>query len=753
MEPKDKLHSESQEEIKNSEVQAENTDVNEPKEAVNETETAEETNETDAVSVAEKVEKEEVVPEESKSTEEADVSASSENEASSNADEEKAVDEAEEETTGEGDEKPEDEVDKKSADDVEEKTEAEEKTTDEVEEKPVGEVEENPADTETESEVAEEAPVDEKPAQKAEKSEDTSKGEVDYSTLSEVELVNLFRDLLENHDFMKIHHKVDLIKSNFYKKHKANLQAQKKEFIDNGGFEEEFKPEPDPYEKDLKELMSLYRQKKGQHNKQLEAEKDENLKRKYEIIEEIKNLVNREESINKTFQEFKSLQQQWHDVGQVPQAAMKDMWENYHHHVENFYDYIKINRELRDLDLKKNMEEKIRLCERAEALLLEPSVIKAFNLLQKLHDSWREIGPVPREKKDEIWERFKDATTKINKKHQEYFESRKKEQRKNLEAKTVLCEKVEEILPSEIENHKQWEAKSKEVIELQKLWRTIGFAPKKSNNSIYERFRTACDTFFDNKREFYAKHKEIQQNNLQLKIDLCAMAESMKESEDWKKTTNEYIEIQKKWKEIGPVPRKHSDAVWKRFRAACDYFFNSKKEFFSTIDETQVENLKQKNDLIEKINAFKPTTDEEADFEKLREFQRSWSEIGFVPIENKNELQKRFRDAVNEQFDKLKVDDQEKNLLKFKSKVTDWKTSNRSHGKVYAERDKHANKMKHLENDLITLKNNIGFFSNSKNAEGLIKDVKRKIENAEEQIEYLKEKIRIIDQVDDEEDK
>jgi hypothetical protein len=706
MEPKDKLHSESQEEIKNSDIQAENTDVNEPKEPVKENNTAEETKETVDENLTEEVEKEEVKTDENQS---AGAETSFEKETPS-------------EDTGE-----------KDVDGVEEKhaaTEVDEKRT----------------------ETAETAPENEKSEQKDEKSTENSEEELDYSALTEVELINQFRDLLENHNFMKIHKKVDLIKSNFYKKHKANLQAQKKDFIDNGGFEEEFKPDPDPYENDLKELMSLYRSKKAQHNKQLEAEKEENLKKKYEIIEEIKNLVNREESINKTFQEFKSLQQKWHDVGLVPQAAMKDMWENYHHHVENFYDYIKINRELRDLDLKKNMEEKIHLCERAEALLLEPSVIKAFNALQKLHDSWREIGPVPREKKEELWERFKDATTKINKKHQEYFENRKKEQKKNLEAKTVLCEKVEEILASEIENHKQWEAKSKEVIELQKLWRTIGFAPKKSNNSIYERFRTACDTFFDNKREFYAKHKEIQQNNLQLKIDLCTRAEAMKESEDWKKTTNEYIEIQKKWKEIGPVPRKHSDAVWKRFRAACDHFFNRKKEFFSTIDETQVENLKLKNELIEEIKAFKPTNNEEADFEKLRDFQRRWSEIGFVPIENKNEVQKRFRDAVNEQFDKLRVDDQEKNLLKFKSKVTDWKTSNRSQGKVYAERDKYVNKMKHLENDLITLKNNIGFFSNSKNAEGLIKDVKRKIENAEEQIEYLKEKIRIIDRVDDEMD-
>nr|MDA3930054.1 DUF349 domain-containing protein [Prolixibacteraceae bacterium] len=438
----------------------------------------------------------------------------------------------------------------------------------------------------------------------------------------------------------------------------------------------------------------------------------------------------------------------WRDVGLVPQASMKDLWENYHHHVENFYDYIKINKELRDLDLKKNQEEKIGLCEKAEELLLEPSVIKAFNTLQKLHDTWREVGPVPRDKKDELWARFKDATTKINKKHQEFFENRKKSQKKNLEAKTALCEKVEEILAIELSSHKDWENRSTELVELQKYWRTIGFTPKKENNAIYEAVRNVCDNFFDKKREFYSKHKELQSNNLQMKIDLCVQAEALKESTDWKKTTNEYISIQKKWKEIGPIPRKHSDSIWKRFRSACDFFFESKSKFFNTKDETQVENLKLKNDLILEVEEFKPSGNDESDFEKLRNFQSRWTEVGHVPIADKNDVQKRFRDAINIQFDKFSIEDRERNLMKFKSKMSDWKTSSRGHNKMYAERDKYVYKLKQLESDLITLQNNIGFFANSKGAESLIKDVEQKIKNNEEQIEYLKEKIRVIDDVE-----
>jgi hypothetical protein len=427
---------------------------------------------------------------------------------------------------------------------------------------------------------------------------------------------------------------------------------------------------------------------------------------------------------------------------------MKDLWETYHHHVENFYDYIKINKELRDLDLKKNLEEKIGLCERAEALLLEPSVIKSFNSLQKFHDQWREIGPVPRDNKEDLWERFKAATTQINKKHQEFFESRKKSQKKNLDAKTALCEKVEEIFENEPATHKDWEEKSKELVELQKYWRTIGFAPKKENNLIYDRFRKACDTFFDKKRDFYSKHKEVQGNNLQMKIDLCIQAEALKESTDWKKATDEFINIQKKWKDIGPVPRKQSDIIWKRFRAACDHFFKHKTEFFSSKDSEQTENLRMKNELIEAVTTFVSTGSDEKDFEKLRDFQRSWTEIGHVPIQVKNDIQKSFRDAINSQFDKLRVEDKGRNLVQFKNKMSDWKSTSKGNNKMFAERDKYVVKLRQIESDLVTLKNNIGFFANSKNAEALIKDVEKKISNNEEQIIYLKNKIKVIDDVD-----
>ena len=574
----------------------------------------------------------------------------------------------------------------------------------------------------------------------------------DYSNLSEVELINELRELLQETGFFEIVDRVESIKSNFYKKHKTKLIEEKKSFIDNGGFEEEFKPEADPYEQDLKTLLAQFKQRKAELNKDIEAEKEENLKKKYEIIEEIKTLVNRKESINKTFQEFRELQQKWREIGLVPQANMKDLWENYHHHVENFYDYIKINKELRDLDLKRNLEEKISLCEKAEALLLEPSVIKSFNALQKFHDLWREIGPVPRDKKEELWERFKTATTLINKKHQDFFENRKKSQKKNLDAKTALCEKVEEIITSEPSSYKDWEDKSKELVEMQKYWRTIGFAPQKENTLIYERFRKACDAFFDKKRDFYSKHKEEQTNNLQMKIDLCVQAEALKESTDWKKTTEEFINIQKKWKEIGPVPRKQSDIVWKRFRAACDCFFQQKSEFFSSKDNEQIENLKKKNELIDAVTNFVSTGDESKDLEKLREYQREWTEIGHVPIQQKDDMQKRFREVINKQFDKLRVEDKDRSLMRFKSKMSDLKTSNKGHNKMFFERDKYITKLRQLESDLVTLKNNVGFFANSKNAEALILDVERKIARNEEQITYLKEKIRVIDEVDDNEE-
>ena len=598
-------------------------------------------------------------------------------------------------------------------------------------------------ETSDEPKTDEEKPVVEAKEKKVEK--------IDYTKYSQIELVNAMRDVLQEYDSRDIKGDIDAIKAAFYKNLKDAAEAAKKDFIEAGGAEEEFKAEEDPYENDIKDLQREYRQLRIERSKRLENEKEDNLQKKYEVIEKIKGLINNEESINKTFNEFRALQQEWRDIGLVPQSEMKNLWDTYHFNVENFYDYIKINRELRDLDLKKNLEAKIKLCEKAEELLLDPSIIRAFNTLQKYHEQWREIGPVPREQKDDIWERFKAATTTINKNHQQFFEDRKLEQKKNLEAKTALCEKVEAINENEIDSHKEWDKFSKELIELQKVWRTIGFAPRKDNNKIYERFRSACDKFFDAKRAFYAKNKEEQQNNLQLKIDLCLQAEEMKESTDWKKTTQDFINIQKQWKEIGPVPRKQSDAIWKRFRTACDSFFDKKSEHFNDVDSEQVDNLKLKEELIAEIKNFKSSKNVEDNLKKLKEFQRRWAEIGHVPFKKKDDVQTQFREAINKLYDDLNIEDEQRNLLKFRTKMSSFSESSRGQNKMRFERDKYMNKMKQLENDLVTLDNNIGFFADSKNAESLIKDVQKKIEVTKQKIEFLKEKIRVIDDIDDNE--
>ena len=573
----------------------------------------------------------------------------------------------------------------------------------------------------------------------------------DYSSLSELELINKLRELLEGEDFEAISGDVDAIKLSFFRLYRINIEAQKSAFVEAGGKLEEFKVESDPYELDLRNLLKKYQDKRNEHNKRTEEIKEDNLKKKYEIIEEIKALINNKESINKTFQDFRDLQNKWREIGSVPQAKLKDLWDTYHHHVENFYDFIKINKELRDLDLKKNLEAKIDICEKAEELLVEPSIIKAFNVLQKYHEQWREVGPVPRDKKDELWERFKAATSIINKKHQDYFEGRKNEQKKNLDAKVALCEKVEEIANIEIDSHRDWDERSKELIELQKVWRTIGFAPKKDNNKIYERFRLASDKFFDRKREFYNQNKEEQNNNLQLKTDLCIQAEALKDSTDWKKTADEFIAIQKAWKEIGPVPRKYSDSIWKRFRAACDYFFENKAKHFSSIDNEQLENLRLKKELLIEVKQFALTGDDSADLDKLKDFQRRFTEIGHVPFKEKDAIQNEFREVINKHFDTLRVDERRRNLMKFKNKVANNTSTGKGLSKNRFEREKYMTKLKQLETDLALLDNNIGFLANTKNASALIDDVNQKIASTKEKIEFLKEKIRIMDAMEDDE--
>jgi triphosphoribosyl-dephospho-CoA synthetase len=570
---------------------------------------------------------------------------------------------------------------------------------------------------------------------------------INYTLLSQEDLIKILEEIIHSRTIQEIRRDVEAIKVNFYKKHRTEIELKRKKFIEEGGLAEEFEVPVSTLEEKAGELLHRYRDLRMEYNRNQDDAKFDNLRMRQEIIEEIKELINSEESINKTFQEFRDLQNRWREIGAIPQQNINDLWETYHHHVEKFYDYIKINKELRDLDLKRNFESKIQLCEKAEMLLLEPNVLNAFASLQKFHEQWREIGPVPKEKRNEIWERFKEATSKINKKHQHYYQDLKDTQKKNLDSKILLSEKAEEIAIENLVNHKEWVRRTNDILELQKVWKTIGFAPKKENNRIYSRFRAACDRFFDRKRGFYAQNLEEQGSNLQKKLELCFHAEALQESSEWKKTTDEFVRLQRKWKEIGPAPRKHSEQIWKRFRIACDKFFARKAEYFSTIDNTFEKNLEAKEALIKEIETFAKTGNSNSDLEKLQACQRKWSEIGFVPFEKKDELQQRYRDAINKQFDGLEVDEFRKSLLKFRNRIEGIMQKPNPQGKLRFEREKYMIKLQQLKSDIGVWENNIGFFANTGNAEVMLKDFEVKIKEARETIHLLEEKITILDEL------
>ena len=556
--------------------------------------------------------------------------------------------------------------------------------------------------------------------------------------MGEEELVSFFASKIESEPVQTLRPIVEMVKIAFYKQHRAKVEAERRAFIEAGGDEEAFTPTQNPNEQRFKELFAIYREARDKHIATLEANKEQNLKVKLEIIDELKELINSEENMNTTFARFRELQQRWKDTGLVPQQNVKDLWETYNLHIENFYNFIKINKELRDLDLKKNYEAKLSLCEQAEALTLDTQIVEAFRKLQKLHDEWRETGPVAIEFKEALWERFKDASSRINKRHQEYFEQLKAEQTKNLALKSELCEKTEALATRPLLSRKEWNKASEELLEIQKVWKTIGFAPKKDNNRIYERFRNACDKFFELKRDFYAGVKSEMEHNLAQKQELCAEAETLSQSEDWKHATDELIALQARWKQVGPVARRHSDAIWKRFRAACDKFFERKAAHFSSLDNEQEENLRLKKALIEEMKAADIKA---GGFEAVKEFQRRWSQIGFVPIKQKEALQKEYKSIVDDMFRTLRTTERDRSMNRFRERVSSMKGGSQ----LRSEREKLYNKVRQMEQDIALLENNIGFFSKSKNAETLIADVREKIEKAKRDMAEVIEKVRLID--------
>ena len=589
------------------------------------------------------------------------------------------------------------------------------------------------AGLELEGETAEEAAADQL-AQEAPSAEDKFAGK------GKEELVALFMRMLEEQPVQSIRRDVEALKIAFYRIRRAEVEAARRKFIEEGGAEEDFAPAVDGVEVQLKELFKEYRRRRDEFIANLEAEKEKNLQVKLGIIEELKELVNSDETLNHTFTKFRELQQRWKETGIVPLQNVKDLWETYNLHVENFYSFIKINKELRDLDLKKNYEQKVTLCEQAEALVLEPSVVEAFHKLQKLHDEWRETGPVANEYKEVLWERFKAASSRINKQRQEHFEALKGEQVRNLELKTELCAATEELAAQPLTTRKEWNRASDRLLEIQKTWKTIGFAPKKDNNRIYERFRTACDRFFEAKRQFYSGVKAEMEHNLQLKTEICEAAESLMNSEEWKKATDELIALQARWKEIGAVSRRHSDAIWRRFRAACDKFFERKGAHFASVDGEHEENLKKKLALLEEMAAADVKT---GGYDVIRDFQRRWGEIGFVPIKQKDAVQKKYKAAVDALFNTLRGTERDRSMNRFREKVSSFKSAGGS--RLRSERERLYGKVRQLEQEIGLLENNIGFFAKSKNAESLIADVKAKIERAREDMAAAIEKVKLID--------
>ncbi|MDE6508028.1 MAG: DUF349 domain-containing protein [Alistipes sp.] len=554
------------------------------------------------------------------------------------------------------------------------------------------------------------------------------------------ELLAIFARLLGERPVQTLRRDVEALKIAFYRLRRAEVETARRAFVESGEPEEAFMAPVDDAETRFKELFKQYRTRRDEFIAGLEAEQENNLRVKLAIIDELRELVSSDETLNHTFTKFRELQNRWKETGLVPQANVKDLWETYNLHVENFYNFIKINKELRDLDLKKNYERKIALCEQAEALMLEASVVEAFRKLQKLHDEWRETGPVANEFKETLWERFRAASTRINKLHQEYFENLKAEQQKNLELKTELCAACEELLSQPLSSRKEWNRASERLLAIQQTWKSIGFAPKKDNTRIYERFRTACDKFFDAKRRFYAGLKTEMEHNLQLKNELCEAAESLAGSEEWKKTTDELIALQARWREIGVVSRRHSDAVWKRFRTACDKFFERKSAHFASVGGEHEENLQKKLALLDEMQA---ADIEQGGFDLIRDFQRRWGEIGFVPIKHKDAVQKRYKEVVDGLFRTVRGSERDRQMERFREKLSSLKAAGGN--RLRSEREKLAGRIRQLEQEAAQLENNIGFFARSKGAEALIAEVKSKIERLHDEIAAALGKLREID--------
>jgi hypothetical protein len=568
-----------------------------------------------------------------------------------------------------------------------------------------------------------------------------------YSLMSPQNLLDELKALVDNLPVEQIKKDVEAIREAFYRYVSANNNSESDESGDETLI--------DPTEEEIEKYLDKYREKRYEYTRNIENQKEENYKQKLAIIEELKDLINEEEDLNLTFQKFHDLQNRWKEIAQVPQTYVKDLWDTWHYNVEKFYDYVKINKELRDLDLRRNLEAKNDLIRKAEALLDYPSIVEAFAQLQQYHDAWREIGPVPRDQREAVWERFKEASYKLNRKHQAYFDQLKQERFHNIKMKIDLCERVEQLNEKELTFMKDWQKASDELLHILEEWKAIGFVPKKENNELYNRLKKSRDDFFTKRRSFYRAQKHITLTNLRLKKELCEKAKALSISEDWQRTTDTLIELQKQWKQIGQIQHKYANPLWTEFRKACDTFFERKSAHLKQLADEYTANLKAKEELIVELENFVPNNNDSKTIETLKQFRQRWNAIGFVPIKDKEKIQAKFFSLIDSKYKQLRISDAQRNVIRMKDRIElsenkpdkSYKSgkSNRQNKSVHSERERLFNRITQLENEITLLDNNIGFFTRSKNAETMIADVRRKISKAKEEILRLKEQIKLID--------
>ena len=568
--------------------------------------------------------------------------------------------------------------------------------------------------------------------------------EKEYENLSFEQLVGKLQEVVANEDINHIKQRVSVLKASILNHIKQLKREALDKFIEEGGNKEEFEYAPSEWEIKFNAALKIYKDNKAKFLENLELVKQKNLEAKQQIIQGLKELVENETNLKILNDKFKEFQEKWREIGPVPQNESSNLWQHYHFYVEKFFDILRINKELRTLDLKKNLEQKIKLCEQAEELLLQDSIGKSFKELQRLHEEWREIGPVLEDKKEEIWERFKNASDQLNKRRREYYDSLLEEQQNNYNAKVVICEQAEELVASEPKTLKENNAVSDKLTELLKVWKTLGPAPAKLNEGVWQRFKNSLDKFFTSKKEYLQHLKNEQLQNYNQKLTLAIQAEALALRNDWKKATDEIIAIQNEWKKIGPTARKNSEIVWKRFRAACDKFFENKANYFANSQTIELENLQKKEELIKKIEEHVFTDDKNENLEAMKAYQREFMELGHVPRKDKDKIYAKFREVVNKRFQDLKMTMEDVKRSNFKSKIDTILNNPNADQILDKERRFLTNKLQQLKDDIALWENNLGFFTNSKNADLLKAEFSKKIEAAKTEVKELEYKIKMM---------